>query len=63
MVGPMTATAVASDLGDGTGYRKGRDYAASLGIVPKQHTTGGRPVLLGISKRGNRHLRTLLIHV
>jgi transposase len=61
-IGPMIATIIASDLGDGKGYASSRDYAASLGIVPKQHSSGDKPVYLGISKRGNRHIRTLLIH-
>ena len=61
-IGPLTATMAASDIGDGKGYAKGRDYAASLGIVPKQHSSGDKQVLLGISKRGNGYLRTLLIH-
>ncbi|MEQ1530083.1 MAG: IS110 family transposase [Methylococcales bacterium] len=61
-VGPITATIVASDIGDGKGYNSSRDYAASLGIVPKQHSSGGKQVNLGISKRGNRYIRTLLIH-
>jgi transposase len=61
-IGCLTATMAASDIGDGKGYAKGRDYAASLGIVPKQHSSGDKQVLLGISKRGNGYLRTLLIH-
>lgn len=62
-IGPITATMVAADLGDtGKGYASSRDYAASLGLVPKQHTSGDKVVLLGMSKRGNRYLRTLLIH-
>ena len=61
-IGPMTATIVASDLGEGQHYESARHYAASLGIVPKQHSSGGKTVLLGISKRGNRYIRTLLIH-
>lgn len=61
-IGPMTATIVASDLGNGKGYASSRDYAASLGIVPRQHSSGDKPVYLGISKRGNRYIRTLLIH-
>lgn len=48
--------------GDGKQFRKGRHFAASMGLVPRQHTTGDKPVLLGISKRGDRYLRTLLIH-
>jgi transposase len=61
-IGPITATLLASELGDGKAYASGRDYAASLGIVPRQHSSGGKQVYLGISKRGNRYLRTLLIH-
>ncbi len=61
-VGPITATIVASDIGDGQGYASSRDYAASLGVVPKQHSSGDKQVFLGISKRGNRYIRTLLIH-
>lgn len=61
-IGPITATIIASDIGDGKGYASGRDYAASLGVVPRQHSSGDKQVLLGISKRGNRYLRTLLIH-
>ena len=61
-VGPMTASIVASDIGDGKGYESSRDYAASLGVVPRQHSSGDKQVYLGISKRGNRYIRTLLIH-
>jgi transposase len=61
-VGPMTATIIASNIGDGKGYQSSRDYAASLGVVPRQHSSGGKLVYLGISKRGNRYIRTLLIH-
>jgi transposase len=61
-VGPMGATIIASDLGKSRIYDNGRQYAASLGLVPRQHSTGGKPHLLGISKRGNRYIRTLLIH-
>ncbi len=61
-VGPMTASIVAADIGSGKGYHSSRDYAASLGIVPRQHSSGGKDVYLGISKRGNRYIRTLLIH-
>lgn len=61
-VGPLTATALASALGDGSAYKRGRDFAASLGLTPRQHSTGGRDRLLGITKRGNGYLRTLLIH-
>lgn len=61
-VGPITATIMAADIGHGKDYESGRDYAASLGIVPKQHSSGDKLMYLGISKRGNRYIRTLLIH-
>jgi len=61
-IGPLAATIVMADLGTGKGYHNGRMYAASLGLVPGQHSSGGKTVLLGISKRGNRYIRTLLIH-
>jgi transposase len=49
-------------VGDGRAFERGRDMAAWLGLVPQQRTTGGKPRLLGISKRGNRYLRKNLIH-
>lgn len=61
-VGPVTATAVIAGLGDGKQFRSGRDMAAALGIVPRQHSSGGKERLGAISKRGNPYLRTLLIH-
>ena len=61
-VGPLTASALAGALGDGRGFAKGRDFAASLGLTPRQHSTGGKERLLGISKRGDAYLRKLLIH-
>lgn len=61
-VGPLTASALAGALGDGASFRKGRDFAASLGLTPRQHSTGGRDRLLGISKRGDPYLRKLLVH-
>lgn len=61
-IGPLIATIVMADIGNGKGYHNGRMYAASLGLVPRQHSSGGKDVLLGISKRGNRYIRTLLIH-
>jgi transposase len=61
-IGPIIATIMASDIANGKGYTKSRDYAASLGVVPRQHSSGDKQVLLGISKRGNAYLRTLLIH-
>lgn len=61
-IGIITASLIAADIGDGKGYASSRDYAASLGLVPRQHSSGDKQNLLGISKRGNRRLRTLLIH-
>ena len=61
-IGPMTATALVAAIGDATAFNNGRELAAWLGLVPKQHSTGGRPRLLGISKRGDRYVRMLLIH-
>ena len=60
-VGPITSTALAAELGDGKQFKCGRGYAASIGLVPKQHSTGDKTVLLGISKRGDRNQRRLLI--
>jgi transposase len=61
-IGPITATAMIATVGDARQFENGRQLAAWLGIVPKQHSTGGKARLLGISKRGDRYLRTLLIH-
>ena len=61
-VGPLTASALAGALGDGKSFTKGRDFAASLGLTPRQHSTGGKDRLLGISKRGDAYLRKLLVH-
>ena len=61
-IGVMNATALASAIGDGRAFAKARDLSAWLGLVPRQTTTGGKPRLHGISKRGNRYLRKLLIH-
>lgn len=61
-VGPLTASALAGALGDGKSFSKGRDFAASLGLTPRQHSTGGKERLLGISKRGDGYLRKLLAH-
>lgn len=60
--GPIVASAFYSEVGDGLSYRRGRDVSASLGLVPRQHSTGGKDKLLGISKRGDRYLRSLLVH-
>ena len=61
-VGPMVATALAASVSDGKAFKSGREMAAWLGLVPRQHSTGGKPRLLGISKRGDVYLRKLLIH-
>lgn len=61
-IGPLTASAVVASVGDATNFKNGRQLAAWLGIVPRQHSTGGKSMLLGISKRGDTYLRTLLIH-
>ena len=61
-IGPITATAMAASLGDGKAFESGRQVAAWLGLVPRQDSSGGKPKLLGISKRGDTYLRTLLIH-
>jgi len=61
-IGPITATALACAVGDGKRFKRGRDLAAGIGLTPKQHSSGGKEKLLGISKRGDAYLRTLLIH-
>lgn len=61
-VGPLTATALAGALGDGSAFDKGRDFAASIGLTPRQNSSGGKERLLGISKRGDSYLRKLLVH-
>ena len=61
-VGPITATAVVATVGDAKAFHHGRQFAAWLGLVPKQFSTGGKSVLGRITKRGNVYLRTLLIH-
>ena len=61
-IGPITATALISATGDGKQFKRGRDLAAWLGLTPRQHSSGGKDRLLGISKRGDAYLRTLLIH-
>jgi len=60
--GPIVASVFHSVVGSGEAYRRGRDVSASIGLVPRQHTTGGKVVLLNISKRGDRYLRSLLVH-
>ena len=61
-VGPKTATAIVAAVGDGAEFKNGRHMAAWLGLVPRQHSSGDRKVLMGISKRGDQHLRSLLVH-
>jgi len=61
-VGLFTATAAVASMGDPRAFRSGREFAAWLGLVPRQTGTGGKMRLLGISKRGDTYLRTLLIH-
>lgn len=61
-IGALNATALVAAVGKASHFRRARDLGAWLGLVPRQHTTGGKPRLLGISKRGNTYLRTLLIH-
>src|SRR5262245_56460479 len=61
-VGPKTATAMIAAIGNGGDFKNGRHLAAWLGLVPRQHSSGDRRVMLGISKRGSQHLRTLLVH-
>lgn len=61
-VGPLTATAAVAIMGDARTFKSGREFAAFAGLVPRQTGTGGRIKLLGISKRGDTYLRTLLIH-
>ena len=60
-IGPITASVLAAEVGDGKHCRCGRDFAASVGLVPRQYSTGGRNKLLGISKRGDKDLRRLLV--
>ncbi len=61
-VGPLSATAVVATFGDGRQFNNARQFSAALGLVPRQHSTGDKTKLLGISKRGDRYIRTLLIH-
>ena len=61
-MGPITATALVAAVGNAAQFKRSRDMAAWIGLVPRQYSTGGRARLLGISKRGNRYLRRLLIH-
>jgi len=61
-IGPITATAIIAAAGDGAVFKNGRQFAAWIGLTPRQHSTGGKTTLLGISKRGDSYLRKLLVH-
>jgi transposase len=61
-IGPITASALVASIGDAKNFEDGRQLAAWLGLVPRQNSSGGKQTLLGISKRGDIYLRTLLIH-
>ena len=61
-IGVLTASQCIAAIGNASQFKQGRQFGAWLGLVPRQHSTGGKPTLLGISKRGDKHLRTLFIH-
>ena len=61
-IGPLTASALTASIGDAKAFANDRQLAAWIGLVPKQHSSGGKPKLLGISKRGDTYLRTLLVY-
>jgi transposase len=61
-VGPLSSTALAAMVGNAREFKSGRALSAYLGLTPRQHSSGGKTVMLGISKHGDRYLRTLLIH-
>ena len=61
-IGPITASATYAAAGDGKDFVNGRHFSAWIGLVPRQHSTGGKTTLLGVSKRGNAYLQTLFIH-
>jgi transposase len=60
-IGPVAATALVAAIGNGTAFRRGRDLAAWVGMVPREYSTGGKQKVLGISKRGNSYLRRLFV--
>src|SRR5215470_5848672 len=60
--GPLISTATVAAIGNGAAFRRGRDFAAWVGVVPRQYSTGGKQKLLGISQRGNVYLRRMLFH-
>jgi len=61
-VGPVTSTAIVAAVSDPSNFKNGRQFSAWLGLVPKQHSTGGKQKLLGITKRGDKYIRKLLVH-
>ena len=61
-IGPLAASALVASIADAHSFNNGRQVSAWLGLVPRQSSSGGKPTLLGMSKRGDAHLRTLLIH-
>jgi transposase len=61
-IGDMVASQTVMEVGNAQAFKNGREMAAWLGLVPRQYSTGGKPKLLGISKRGNKHLRCLFVH-
>lgn len=61
-VGPRTATAIVATIGEGNEFKNGRHLAGWLGLLPRQYSSGGRNILMNITKRGDQHLRTLLVH-
>jgi transposase len=61
-IGPLTASALVAMVGDGREFKNARELAVALGLTPRQHSCGGKEKLLGISQRGDKYLRTLLIH-
>ncbi len=61
-IGPLTASALVAAVGDARSFGRGRDLAAWLGLVPRRYSTGGKAKLLGISKRGSKYLRKMLVH-
>ena len=61
-IGPLVATAIVAAIGNAAAFHKGREFAAWMGLVPKQFSTGGKAKLAGISERGNNYLHKILIH-
>lgn len=61
-IGPITASAIVATISDGNAFKNGREASAWLGLVPKQHSSGNKTILGGITKRGDRYVRKLLVH-